>query len=145
MLADCWTSLAVLVGLVLVLTTGWKPFDPICGILMACNILWSGGGLVKSAFSGLMDQADPAAHKQLLGILDRETRQRGLTYHGLRRRNMGDAHGVELYIVFPEGESLAKAHRIATEIEKEIEQSLQPRAFVTTHLECASDHEDLHP
>lgn len=144
-LTDCWTSIAVLIGLILVLTTKWLPFDPICGILMACNILWSGGGLVKSAFSGLMDEAEPEAHKTLVGILDRETQQRGLAYHDLRHRNLGDAHSVEVHLVFPEGESLARAHRTATEIEKTIEKSLPPRAFVTTHLECASDHAELHP
>jgi len=144
-LTDCWTSLAVLVGLLLVLTTKWLPFDPICGILMACNILWSGSGLVRSAFSGLMDQADPEAHRALVGILDRETQQRGLTYHDLRHRNLGDAHGVEVHLVFAEGESLSHAHRAATEIENAIGQSLKPRAFVTTHLECASDHAELHP
>lgn len=144
-LTDCWTSIAVLVGLLLVLTTKWLPFDPICGILMACNILWSGGGLVKSAFSGLMDEADPGAHKTLIEILERETRQRGLSYHDLRHRNLGDAHGIELHLVFPEGQTLKNAHRSATEIEKVIEQSLHPRAFVTTHLECSSDHGELHP
>lgn len=143
-LTDCWTSIAVLVGLLLVLTTRWLPFDPICGILMACNILWSGGSLVKSAFSGLMDKADPEAHKTLVGILERETKARGLGYHDLRHRNTGDAHSVEFHLLFQEGETLQHAHRIATEIEREIEDSLQPRAFVTTHLECASDHEAVH-
>ncbi|MFZ4778825.1 MAG: cation diffusion facilitator family transporter [Terrimicrobiaceae bacterium] len=143
-LTDCWTSIAVLIGLILVLTTKWLPFDPICGILMACNILWSGGGLVKSAFSGLMDEAEPEAHRALIEILDRETAQRGLTYHNLRHRNLGDAHGVELHLIFPEGESLTDAHRVATEIEKVIEASLPPRAFVTTHLESASDHGEHH-
>ena len=143
-LTDCWTSIAVLVGLLLVLTTRWLPFDPICGILMACNILWSGAGLVKSAFSGLMDKADPEAHKTLVGILDRETKARGLGYHDLRHRNTGDAHSVEFHLLFQEGETLQHAHLIATEIERAIEGSLQPRAFVTTHLECASDHEALH-
>ena len=143
-LTDCWTSIAVLVGLLLVLTTRWLPFDPICGILMACNILWSGAGLVKSAFSGLMDEADPEAHKALVGILDRETKARGLAYHDLRHRNTGDAQSVEFHLLFQEGETLQHAHLIATEIERAIEGSLQPRAFVTTHLECASDHEALH-
>jgi cation diffusion facilitator family transporter len=143
-LTDCWTSLAVLVGLLLVLTTKWLPFDPILGILMACNILWSGAGLVKSAFSGLMDEADPEAHKTLVAILDRETKARELGYHDLRHRNMGDAHSVEFHLLFQEGETLQHAHLVATEIEKIIEAALQPRAFVTTHLECASDHETLH-
>jgi len=144
-LTDCWTSIAVLIGLLLVLTTKWLPFDPICGILMAANILWSGAGLVKSAFSGLMDEADLGANETLIAILERETRQRDLRYHGLRLRNLGDAHSVEVHLVFPEGQSLKNAHRTATEIENIIEQSLPPRAFVTTHLECESDHDGLHP
>ncbi len=144
-LTDCWTSVAVLVGLVLVLTTEWLPFDPICGILMACNILRSGAGLMKSAFAGLMDTADPAAQEKLTEILCRETQERGMSYHQLRHRNLGDAHWVEVHLLFPAGTSLAHAHRMATDIERVIESSLEPRAYVTTHLECTSDHAVLHP
>lgn len=144
-LTDCWTSLAVLVGLGLVLVTGWLPFDPICGIIMACNILLSGTGLIRSSFAGLMDQADPDTQKKVIEILTRECEQRGLTYHDLRHRNLGDAHRVVVHLVFPAGTLLAQAHREATRIEQLIEQSLEPRAYVTTHLECASDHDELHP
>jgi divalent metal cation (Fe/Co/Zn/Cd) transporter len=100
---------------------------------------------MKSAFTGLMDAADPAAQKQLVAILDRETKARGLTYHALRHRNVGDAHAVDLHLVFPAGVPLEQAHRTATEIEHVIESSLVPRAFVTTHLESAADHDELHP
>lgn len=144
-LVDCWTSIAVLAGLTLVLLTKWLPFDPICGILMAGNILWSGAGLIKSAFGGLMDQADPEAQKKLIEILDREVQSRGLSYHHLRHRHLGDAHWVEVHLLFPAGASLTNAHRVATEIERVVEGALEPRAHVTTHLECASDHADLHP
>jgi cation diffusion facilitator family transporter len=71
-LTDCWTSVAVLVGLGLVLITHWKPFDPICGMIMAGNILVSGVGLMKSAWTGLMDTADPATQKKLDDLLARE-------------------------------------------------------------------------
>ena len=144
-LTDCWTSIAVLIGLALVLITNWLPFDPICGIVMACNILRSGAGLMKSAFGGLMDEADPEIHAKLTAILDRETQQRGMGYHELRHRNLGDAHWVEVHLLFPEGASLVEAHRTATAIESVIGDALEPRAFVSTHLECASDHRQLHP
>jgi cation diffusion facilitator family transporter len=144
-LTDCWTSAAVLVGLGLVLITKWLPFDPLCGIIMACNILRSGAGLMKSAFVGLMDKADPEAQAELTKILDRETQLRGLSYHQLRHRNLGDAHWVDLHLLFPDDASLSNAHRVATEIEQVIQASLKPRAYVITHLECASDHETLHP
>ena len=145
MLTDCWTSLAVLVGLGLVLVTNWLPFDPICGILMACNILLSGTGLIKSSFAGLMDRANPDTQKKLVEILTRESEKHRLTYHDLRHRNLGDAHRVVVHLVFPADTSLAQAHREATRIEQLIQESLEPRAYVTTHLECASDHDELHP
>jgi cation diffusion facilitator family transporter len=144
-LTDCWTSAAVLVGLGLTITTGWLPWDPLCGIAMALNILISGGGLIRSAFGGLMDKADPAVQQQLTALLDRETRKVAITYHNLRHRNHGDAHWVEVHLLFPDGALLAEAHRTATAIETVIEESLEPRAHVTTHLECLSDHDQLHP
>ena len=143
-LTDCWTSIAVLIGLGLVMVTGWLPFDPICGILMAVNILVSGGGLMKSAFDGLMDQADPAVQRQLQMLLDRETSQRGITYHQLRHRNHGDAHWIEMHLLFPPNTRLEEAHRIATAIEEVVEATLEPRAYVTTHLECSADHDTVH-
>jgi cation diffusion facilitator family transporter len=144
-LTDFWTSLAVLVGLGLVSTTKWLPFDPICGMLMAGNILFAGFGLMRSAFAGLMDRADPVVHARLVELLDAETRRRGIAYHELRHRFVGDTHWVDAHLVFAPGISLTEAHRQATEVEHVIEGSLQPQARLTTHLECASDHDRMHP
>jgi cation diffusion facilitator family transporter len=144
-LTDCWTSAAVLVGLGLTYFTKWLPWDPICGIIMAINILIAGGGLIRSAMSGLMDKADPETHRQLVSLLNRETAKHGLSYHALRHRNVGDAQWVEMHLLFPVGTALADAHRTATAIEQLIEVSLPPRAYVTTHLECQGDHDILHP
>jgi divalent metal cation (Fe/Co/Zn/Cd) transporter len=92
-----------------------------------------------------MDRADPETQKKLIDLLTRETEMHGLTYHGLQHRNLGDAHRVVVHMVFPAGTLLAQAHRDATRIEQLIQDSLEPRAYVTTHLESASDHDELHP
>ena len=144
-LTDCWTSIAVLFGLGLVYLTGWRAFDPICGILLAGNILVSGMGLLKSSFFGLMDSADPTVQKKLGEILECETQKYGVTYHGLRHRQVGDALWIEVHLLFPDGTLLRDAHRNATAIEQAMEASLEQRADVTTHLECAADHSELHP
>jgi cation diffusion facilitator family transporter len=144
-LTDCWTSLAVLIGLGLVWVTGWRPFDPLCGLAMALNIFWSGTRLMRSAFAGLMDTADPEVQRALTTLLDQAGATHRISYHQLRHRNLGDAHWVEVHLLFPEGVSLREAHRVATVIEGTIEASLKPRAYVTSHLESASDHAVLHP
>jgi cation diffusion facilitator family transporter len=143
-LTDCWTSLGVLVGLGLTLATGWLPWDPITGILVATNILVSGAALIRTSFSGLMDRADEDVQRRLEAILDRETSSRGVAYHDLRHRNLGDAIWVELHLLFPPGISLEDAHRAATEIEHVVEGSLGPRTHVTSHLESLADHDQVH-
>ena len=64
-LTDSWTSFGVVGGLVLVMLTGWKPFDPLCAIAVAINIVWSGSHLIRRSFRGLMDLPDPARAEQL--------------------------------------------------------------------------------
>jgi cation diffusion facilitator family transporter len=143
-LTDCWTSLGVLVGLGLTLTTKWLPWDPITGIVAATNILFSGIGLIRTSASGLMDEADEDVQRRLVEILDRETSSRGVGYHDLRHRNVGDATWVELHLLFASGISLQDAHRAATEIERAVETSLGTRVHVTSHLETREDHDRVH-
>ena len=143
-LADCWTSLAVLATLFLAGILHWKPLDPVIGILVATNLVYTGIRLVQSSFSGLMDEADPMVQKFITELLDRETKRRNVSYHNLRHRNLGDTQWVEFHLVFPVGVLLSDAHRIATEIEEVLGSKVAPKAKVTTHLESALDHHILH-
>jgi cation diffusion facilitator family transporter len=143
-LTDCWTSSSVLVSLGMTHLTGSKYLDPVIGILIATNILVTGLRLIRSGFVGLMDAADPATQNRLRSILDRETRSNAITYHNLRHRNTGDAHWIDVHLVFPGGVLLSDAHETATRIEQSICREIEPRAHVTTHLESALDHDKLH-
>jgi len=142
-LTDCWTSLGVLVALALVTLTGWPYWDPLFAAAAALNILLSGLRLVRRSVSGLMDAADPAVHRLIEDIVTAETRRHGIDHHNLRHRNIGDAHLVELHLTFPPDVLLRDAHRVATEIEDAVEQSIHPAAHVITHLECDGDHADV--
>ena len=143
-LTDCWTSVGVLVGLGFTQGTGWLPWDPIFAILIAINILFSGFGLIRQSISGLMDAADPQVQKQLIDILEKETSGRKLQYHHLRHRSLGDLHWVDFHLLFPQDTPIRDAHRVATEIEKIIETTLEPGAHVTSHLEAIEDHTEVH-
>ena len=143
-LTDSWTSLGVIVGLLLAKFTGWLPFDPICAILVAMNILWAGFQLMRRSIAGLMDEANPEMDKKLRAILDREVAKHGIAYHELRHRNAGRTTWVELHLLFPDETNIRTAHRIATEIEQVVEQEMHERVEVTSHLEPRVDHERVH-
>lgn len=143
-LTDSWTSFGVVAGLVLVMLTDWLPFDPILAILVAFNILWSGGKLIRLSVGGLMDEVDPSIDRQVRAILDAETRRRSLGYHELRHRRSGTTVWIDFHLLFPTGTSLEDAHEQTTEIEALIHRSLPMPCTVTTHMEPMENHEDRH-
>ena len=143
-LTDCWTSVGVVLGLGLVMLTGWKPFDPICAIVLGLNILWSGGHLVWSSARGLLDYCDPAVGHDLTQKLDGLCAELGLQYHGLRFRTTGNRLMVELHLLFPYDSPLGRAHHLATQLEERLLEALPMRAEIVTHLESVEDHGQVH-
>lgn len=143
-LTDSWTSFGVIVGLLLVLWTGWLPFDPILAILVAMNILWSGGKLIRQSVGGLMDEVDPTTHAKLEEVLQREAGGRGRRYHELRHRNSGSVLWVDLHLLFPDGTRIEEAHWKATEVEAAIKKEFPTPVIVNTHLEPLEVHDQTH-
>lgn len=143
-LTDSWTSFGVVAGLVLVLLTGWKPFDPLCAIAVALNILWSGGQLVWRSATGLLDYADPTVGRKIRERLDLLCQEHSAEYHGVRFRMTGQRLLIEVHLLFPHHTSVGEAHRIATMIEENLPQVLEVPAEVLTHLESLEDHAAVH-
>lgn len=143
-LTDSWTSFGVVGGLCLVLLTGWKPFDPLCAIAVALNILWSGSRLVLRSVSGLMDYSDPDTGRQLREKLDHLCAELGVRYHGVRFRDSGYRLMIHVHLLLPYRTELGEAHRIATQVEERLPLLLDIPAEVVTHLESAEDHGEVH-
>ena len=71
LLTDVWTSVGVVLGIVIVGLTGWFVLDPIIALLVALNILWTGFQLIRRSALGLMDTAvSPETQGKIEEILD---------------------------------------------------------------------------
>ena len=143
-LTDSWTSFGVIVGLVLVLLTRWMPFDPLIAILVALNILWSGGHLIWQSAQGLLDYSDPNAGREIREKLDAICSDLGVGYHGVRFRTTGYRQLIEVHLLFPRDTPVGDAHRLATALEERLPAQLTMPAEVMTHLESHEDHEEVH-
>jgi divalent metal cation (Fe/Co/Zn/Cd) transporter len=131
-------------GLGLVLLTGWKPFDPLVAIVVAANILWSGGHLVWSSAVGLLDYSDPQAGRTIRNKLDVVCAELALQYHGLRFRTTGRRQIIEVHLLFPGLTPVSEAHCLATTVEERLSAELGSPAEVITHLESLEDHAEVH-
>jgi cation diffusion facilitator family transporter len=143
-LTDSWTSFGVVGGLGLVVLTSWKPFDPLIAIVVAGNILWSGGRLVWRSAIGLMDYSDPKAGRKIRDKLDAICSELTIQYHGVRFRTTGYRQIIEVHLLFPRVTSVSEAHRLATILEERLPSELGMPAEIITHLECLEDHAEVH-
>jgi cation diffusion facilitator family transporter len=138
LLSDAVTSVAVIGGLIAVKATGWLLLDPIVALLISAYIAWAGYRLLKRAFGGLMDEQDLADERRLVAILDAHAsgaaEPRICSYHKLRHRHSGRYHWVDFHLVVPAHLDVAQGHAIASQIEREMQQTLG-EGNATAHVE----------
>ena len=143
-LTDSWTSFGVVCGLLLVMWTGRRLFDPLVALIVAANILWSGGRLMWQSMKGLLDYSDPSIGHQIRDRLDGLCEELSLEYHGVRFRTTGYRQMIEVHLLFPASMAVGEAHRLATMVEERLAADLEVPAEVTTHLESREDHAEVH-
>jgi cation diffusion facilitator family transporter len=140
--ADAWTSLAVLLGLVLIEITGKSQLDAIVALMVASAIVYSGIRILSRSSRVLVDEALPAEELDLVRTaIERYPGPELAGYHKLRGRRAGSARYIDLHLQFGPGTSLERAHAVAHELQAEIRQRL-PGAEVLVHIEPdRRDHE----
>ena len=80
LITDVWTSVGVVLGIVLVQWSGWLWLDAVVAIAVALNILKEGVHLIWRSSQGLMDEAvEPETMQHIQGVLDSFAHQRGAT------------------------------------------------------------------
>lgn len=138
LMTDVWTSLGVIGGVAAVGLTGWLWLDPLIALVVAANIVRTGGSLLYRATQGLMDVRLPAADRRSLdGVLERY-RADGIDFHALRTRASGSRRFVELHVLVPGEWTVQRGHELLERLEAEI-RAVLPQTTVLTHLEPLGD------
>ena len=138
LLTDVWTSVGVVVGVLLVVVTGIDRLDPVIALLVGANIIWTGWKLVSESGRGLMDEAlDRETNARIADALSRH-RTDEVDIHGLRTRGAGHLSFAEMHVLVPGAWSVRRAHDIVEEIERALEDEFDDLT-VTTHIEPRED------
>lgn len=139
LMTDVWTSVGVVVGVSLVLLTGWTRLDAIVALLVSLQILWSGWRLINRSIHGLLDVSIPDEIKhEIVIILENYARAENIRYHSLQTRQAGAQMFISVHILVPGAWSVQKGHDLIEKIEVEISRAVQD-SIIFTHLEPIED------
>ncbi len=138
LLTDVYTSGGVLVGLVLVAFTGWRPLDPLIALAVGVNIVITGVKLLWSSVDGLMDPpVSPEELARIQAVIETYQAQ-GVAFHALRSRVAGHRRFVSVHVLVPGHWTVSQGHDLLERFEGELRATLD-NLHVFTHLEPIED------
>ena len=120
---DVWTSAGVVVGLGLVVATGWWWLDPLIALAVAINIAREGVHLLWRSSQGLMDEAvEPEVRAAIDAVLADFAHTRGgaeiIRFDHVHTRKAGQRRYVDLHMHMPAHWTLGRAAALRTSVEQ---------------------------
>jgi cation diffusion facilitator family transporter len=138
LLTDVWTSLGVVLGIATVELTGWLVLDPLIGLVVAANILWTGVRLLRDTAQGLLDRVlPPVDQESIVKVLSRYENE-GIRFHALRTRASGPRRFISMHVLVPGGWTVQRGHDLSEKIERDLAAVL-PQSTFFIHIEPSED------
>jgi cation diffusion facilitator family transporter len=134
LVSDVVTSTGVLIGVTLVLATGYAWLDPVVAACTAAYILVAGAMVVRSSVGGLMDAAPADEIVQRIRGIVADQAAGAIEAHDLRMRHAGRHTFLDFHLVVPGSLTVQDAHDICDRVEAALKAAL-PELLVTIHVE----------
>ena len=129
LVTDVWTSAGVVIGLLLVMFTGWLWLDAVVAMGVALNILKEGFDLIWRSSQGLMDEAvEPQILADIHEVLQGFEHMRGevqiIRFDHITTRQAGQRRFVDMHMHMPASWSLGRAAALRTSVEQALMSSV---------------------
>ena len=109
--SDTWSTLGIIVGLVLLYYTGYKWIDSVVAIAFGLFIMYTGYNILRRSIAGIMDEADVKLLTRMVQVLNANRRENWVDLHNLRVIKYGSVLHVDCHLTLPWFLNLHEAHR----------------------------------
>ncbi|MDO5738820.1 MAG: cation diffusion facilitator family transporter [Ornithinimicrobium sp.] len=145
LVTDVWTSVGVVLGVLLVWLTGWERLDPIIAFAVGINILVTGWGLMRVSTAGLMDVSLPEEDNERIKAIIEGFTADDIDFHAFRTRESGHRRFMEMHLLVPGRWTVQRGHDLSEDITDAL-LAEYPDLRVNCHLEPIEDprsYEDI--
>ncbi len=131
-LTDSYTSIGVMIGIIIVMMTGIKIIDPIVAILVAVNIIFTGKSLISKSYEGLMNRSEFEIIDKIAATLEEKKafNKDWIDIHRFRYWKSGENYFIQFHLIVPYYLDIKHAHEYNEKIDNEIN-----NAFEHEHVE----------
>ncbi len=136
---DTYSTLAIILGLVLMLFTKLLWLDKVIALLLSVIILYNGYKIIRASLAGIMDEADTALLEKMVTILNTHRKQNWVDLHNLRVIKYGNLLHVDCHLTLPWFLNINEAHKEIDELTALIAQNFGDSVEFFVHTDGCLD------
>ena len=110
LMADTYTTIGIIIGLVLLFITGISWIDSVVAIIFALVIFYTGYKIVRSSIAGIMDEADMELLNKMVVFLNENRNPNWIDLHNLRIIKYGAMIHLDCHLTVPWYFNVNQAH-----------------------------------
>ena len=108
--SDTYSTIAIVIGLVLIYYTGIRQMDSIVAIIMSVVIMVIGYRIARKSVGGIMDEADEKILGKVIELLNKKRMPNWIDIHNLRLIKFGNVLHIDCHITVPWYLNVREAH-----------------------------------
>lgn len=133
--SDTYSTIGIIVGLVILSLTGKGWLDAVTAIIFACLIIYQGIKIVRHALAGIMDEADMKLIADVVEHINQNRRASWVDLHNFRIVKYGAVYHIDCHLTVPWYMSVKEAHLEANLLEKLIIEKFGSHIEMSVHIE----------
>lgn len=140
LLTDAYSTLAIVIGLSVLLLTGWQWIDSIVALCFSVIIIVTGYKVLRRSLAGIMDEADEVLLTEVIDILQRNRKAQWIDLHNLRVIQYGDVLHVDAHITLPWYYRVADAEKEIHSLEDMVRGHFGNKVEVFIHIDACMSY-----
>ncbi|MBZ0098440.1 MAG: cation diffusion facilitator family transporter [Taibaiella sp.] len=138
--SDAYSTLAIVVGLGLLLFTGWNWLDSVVALIFAVVIIVTGYRVVRRSLSGIMDEADEKLIQEVIDLLQRNRKDGWIDLHNLRVIEYGNRMHIDAHLTLPWYYKVSDAEVEIHAVEDLISKHYSNKVELFIHIDACQDY-----
>jgi cation diffusion facilitator family transporter len=110
LLSDTYTTIGILVGLLLLYFTGIRWLDSAVAMSFATIIFYTGFRIVRTSVAGIMDERDKGLLRHMIEVLDHDRSKNWVDIHNIRIIKYGSTLHIDCHVTVPWYLNVHEAH-----------------------------------
>lgn len=136
---DTYTTLGIVVGLVLLYLSGINWIDSAVAIVFAIVILYTGYKIIRSSIAGMMDEADEKLLKKMVLLLNSNRSENWIDLHNLRIIKYGSLLHLDCHLTVPWYFNVHEAHKEIDDLSELVRKNFSDSVELFVHSDGCLD------